>query len=252
MNQEKIGKFISKVRKEKKITQKQLAEKLGITDRAISKWENGKSMPDLALLKPLCDILNITINELLSGEYVDKSEKEERLESNIVNAINYSKKKQNIYELIFLLFILLFGTIMIVMSMSIFSTPISFTLWYSIIGTYNLMIIFSYFLKIIVTNNKAKKYIIILIVGFFTLYFGYLGIVDYINVKNNNAYPDIFVISSATAAISNDTTTNSYSYDTFFYDLYICNVNEEDEYRKLVIDLKHKNIFDRTLKHCNK
>ena len=142
MNQERIGKFISKVRKEKKITQKQLAEKLGITDRAISKWENGKSMPDLALLKPLCDILNITINELLSGEYVDKSEKEERLESNIVNAINYSKKKQNIYELIFLLFILLFGTIMIVMSMSIFSTPISFTLWYSIIGTYNLMIIF--------------------------------------------------------------------------------------------------------------
>ena len=63
MNQEKIGKFISNVRKDKKLTQRQLADKLGITDRAISKWENGKSMPDLSLLKPLCDILDISINE---------------------------------------------------------------------------------------------------------------------------------------------------------------------------------------------
>ena len=61
MNQEKIGKFISNVRKDKKLTQRQLADKLGITDRAISKWENGKSMPDLSLLKPLCDILGIVI-----------------------------------------------------------------------------------------------------------------------------------------------------------------------------------------------
>ena len=76
MNQEKIGKFISKVRKEKKLTQKQLAEKLGITDRAISKWENSKSMPDLSLLKPLCNILDITINELLSGEYINEEKNE--------------------------------------------------------------------------------------------------------------------------------------------------------------------------------
>ncbi len=252
MNQEKIGKFIYEVRKEKKLTQKQLADKLGITDRAISKWENGKSMPDLSLLKPLCDILNISINELLSGAYTSKDEKKDNLEENIVNAINYSKKRQNIYELIFFLFILLFGTIMIVMSMSIFSTPIGFTMWYSIIGTYVLMIVFSYFLKKIITNNKAKKYIIILIVSFFTLYFGYLGIVDYVNVKKNMGYPDIFVVSTATSAISNTTTTNSYSYDTFFYDLYICNVNKENEYRKIVFDLKHKNIFDGTLKYCNK
>ena len=70
MDQIKIGKFISSVRKEKKLTQKQLADKLGITDRAISKWENGKSMPDLSLLKPICDVLDISINELLSGEKI--------------------------------------------------------------------------------------------------------------------------------------------------------------------------------------
>jgi len=245
MNQEKIGKFISKVRKEKKITQKQLAEKLEITDRAISKWENGKSMPDLALLKPLCNILDITINELLSGEYISKEKKEETLEDNIVNAINYSKKKENIYELIFYLFILLFGVIMIVISMSIFSSPIGFTMWYSIIGTYILMIIFSCLLKKTIISNKSEKYIIILIISFFFLYFGYLGIIDFINVKHHNGNPDIFVVSSTI-------TDTSYSYDTFFYDLHICNVNKDDEYRKLVFDLDHDVDLDKINKHCNK
>lgn len=245
MNQEKIGKFISKVRKEKKLTQKQLAEKLGITDRAISKWENSKSMPDLALLKPLCNILDITINELLSGEYISKNEKDENLEKNIVNAINYSKKKQNISEHIFNLFILLFGTLMIIISMAIFSTPIGFTMWYSIIGTYILMIIFSFLLKKFLISNKSEKSIVILIISFFILYFGYLWTIDFINVKKNGANPDIFVVSSTV-------TTFSYSYDTFFYDLHICNLNQEDEYRKLVFDLNHDIDINEINKICGK
>ena len=68
MNQIKIGKFISECRKNKNLTQLQLAEKLGITDRAISKWECGKSMPDASIMLELCDILGINVNELLSGE----------------------------------------------------------------------------------------------------------------------------------------------------------------------------------------
>ncbi|MBQ2873367.1 MAG: helix-turn-helix transcriptional regulator [Bacilli bacterium] len=232
MNQEKIGKFISSVRKEKKITQKQLAEKLGITDRAISKWENGKSMPDLALLKPLSECLDITINELLSGEYISKKEKVENLEENIVNAINYSKKKQYINELIFYLFILLFGSLMIIISMSVFNTPIGFTSCYSIIGTYILMIIFSYLLKKFITSDKEKKYIILLIISFFILYFVYLWLVDFVNVKKNNAYPDIFVTTFGN--IDNDL-----HFDTAFYDLYICNANSEKQYRKIVFDMNH-------------
>ena len=74
MNQEKIGKFIAELRKEKKITQSELAEKLGVTDRSVSNWENGKNMPDLSLFKPLCDILSISINELMSGEKIDNKE----------------------------------------------------------------------------------------------------------------------------------------------------------------------------------
>ena len=64
MNQEKIGRFIAENRKAKKLTQEGLAEKLGITNKSISKWENGNCLPDSSLFKPLCQILDISINEL--------------------------------------------------------------------------------------------------------------------------------------------------------------------------------------------
>ena len=93
MNQEQIGNFIAQLRKEKKMTQIDLASKLGITDRAISKWENGRGMPDLSLLMPLCEILDVSINELLSGARLDNKNYQEKLEENIINAIDYSDKK---------------------------------------------------------------------------------------------------------------------------------------------------------------
>ena len=68
MDQLKIGKFIADCRKQKNLTQMQLAEKLGITDKAISKWERGMAMPDSSIMLELCDILGINVNELLSGE----------------------------------------------------------------------------------------------------------------------------------------------------------------------------------------
>ena len=95
MNQEKIGKFIAENRKKKKLTQSELAERLGVTDRSISNWENGKNMPDLSLFKPLCDNLDITINELISGEKLNNKEYNEKLEENIINTIDYIDKKNN-------------------------------------------------------------------------------------------------------------------------------------------------------------
>ena len=65
MDQEKIGKFIAKLRKENNLTQQELADKLGITDRAISHWENGRCLPDVSLFKDLCCIFNISVNEML-------------------------------------------------------------------------------------------------------------------------------------------------------------------------------------------
>ena len=93
MNQEKIGKFISELRKGKNMTQVDLATKLGVTDRAVSKWENGRGMPDLSLIRQLCDELGITINELLSGERINKKDYEEKFEENILKTIDYTDKK---------------------------------------------------------------------------------------------------------------------------------------------------------------
>jgi len=84
MNQTEIGKFIAKCRKEKKLTQAQLAEKLNITDRVVSKWETGKSMPDSSIMLELCEILGITVNELLSGEEVDMESYEKKADENLI------------------------------------------------------------------------------------------------------------------------------------------------------------------------
>jgi transcriptional regulator with XRE-family HTH domain len=80
MNQIKIGKFIAECRKKNNLTQMQLAEKLNITDRAISKWENGKAMPDSSIMLDLCNELGISVNELLSGEMIEMKEYDKRAE----------------------------------------------------------------------------------------------------------------------------------------------------------------------------
>lgn len=92
MNQEKIGKFISTLRKNKKLTQEQLGERLGVTSKSISRWENGKTMPDLSLLLPLAKELDISVNELLSGEYLNPEIYQEQLENNMINSLIYFKK----------------------------------------------------------------------------------------------------------------------------------------------------------------
>ena len=79
MDQIKIGKFIAECRKKQNLTQAQLAEKLDITDRAISKWETGKAMPDSDIMLDLCDILGIKVNELLCGEMIEIEHKDEQL-----------------------------------------------------------------------------------------------------------------------------------------------------------------------------
>ncbi len=89
----KIGKFISSKRKEKNITQQKLAEILNISDRAISKWENGICLPDANNMPQLCEILNITINDLFSGEVVDMKENEKILEKNLLEMAKLKEEK---------------------------------------------------------------------------------------------------------------------------------------------------------------
>lgn len=87
MNQVKIGKFIAECRKKNGLTQMQLAEKLNITDRVVSKWENGKAMPDSSIMLALCDELKISVNDLLSGEVVIMDNYNEKLENNLLEMV---------------------------------------------------------------------------------------------------------------------------------------------------------------------
>ncbi len=107
MNQQKIGKFIQEKRKEKELSQLELAEKLGVSNRTISKWENGNSMPDYSIINDLCKELDISINELLSGENLTEENYQKKLEENIVSTIDYNNKKRNKRIRKFIIFIIL-------------------------------------------------------------------------------------------------------------------------------------------------
>lgn len=96
MNQEMIGKFIAECRKEKQLTQIQLADKLGITNRAVSKWETGKSIPDVSIMLELCDELEISVNELLCGRHLDMEEEKIENTNNILKVPLLKKKIQNL------------------------------------------------------------------------------------------------------------------------------------------------------------
>ncbi|MBQ4427704.1 MAG: helix-turn-helix transcriptional regulator [Oscillospiraceae bacterium] len=92
MDQIKIGKFIAWKRKEQNLTQAQLAEKLGITDRAVSKWETGKSLPDASIMLEMCALLGITVNDLLCGEVVSMENYNEQMENSLIEMIKQKER----------------------------------------------------------------------------------------------------------------------------------------------------------------
>ena len=93
MDQKKIGAFIARRRKELDMTQKELAEKLGITDRAVSKWETGRSMPDLSLLQPLSHVLKIDVNDLLNGAIISEDKYRKKSGENLISLAELNRLK---------------------------------------------------------------------------------------------------------------------------------------------------------------
>lgn len=93
MNLEKIGKFLKEKRKERGLTQESFAEKLGVSNRSISKWENSKCLPDISLYNDICNILSISLTEFIMGEEVKENIKVKESDQNINNVINEVKKK---------------------------------------------------------------------------------------------------------------------------------------------------------------
>lgn len=232
MDLDKIGKFIALNRKNKGLTQEQLAEKLGVTNKTISRWETGKYMPDLSLLKPLSEELGITLNELLSGEKIKEEKIVENTERNILNTIDYSSKKvENEHKKISIILMIL-GAIISISVLTIFNKESSWCSIYSIIG----IIIFVIGL---VRNLKKFKKIqkigigIVLFIGIFGIFY----IADYLGVKTNNR-PPIYNYEIETTFRE----TKEIAYYSLFYNVYRINADTTNEY--YVIDERKEYNFD--------
>ncbi len=225
MNQEKIGKFIANKRKEQKLTQEELAEKLGITYKAVSKWECGKGLPDASIMIKLCKILKITVNDLLSGEIVDKEQYQQKLEQNIIDTIDYSNKKVDEKNKNIAKIIMFAGLFLTFISFSIFTSESSWGSIYSIIGLIISLIGFS---KI----NKNKSYLkkISYNIIYITLFLIALLIIDYSNVIVNKTAPRFSYLKKSC--------DNMIIYKAPLYNVYRINRNTKNEY--YIIDTKRQ------------
>lgn len=226
MNQEKIGKFIAHCRKNKNMTQQELSEKLGISDRTIGNWENGRNMPDLSLFKPLCELLNISINDLISGERVSEDKYQEKLEENIISAIDYTNKKVSQKNSIIGIILIAFGIMLAITAMSIFPSESSWGSIYSVFGAIVSLIGVSKF-----TNkfNLLKR--VLINFCYFIIFIVMLIIIDYIGVVNLKQAPRF--------SISKIPSETIIYYDTPFYDVVRCNGDSKDEYYKIINNQKY-------------
>ncbi len=226
MDQEKIGKFIAECRKKKNMTQQELAEKLGVSDRTIGNWENGRNMPDLALFKPLCNELDITLNDLMSGEKVDKSNYQEKLEENIINTINYSNKKIKNKNKLLNITLIVFGVLIATTAITIFPSESSWGSIYSVFGAIISLIGVSKFTKRL---NYGKR--LLCNFSYFITFILFLMLIDFISVINIHQAPRF-----ATYKITGE---NAIYYDTIFYDCIRCNVDTDNETFKIIKNQKY-------------
>ncbi len=225
MNQEKIGKFIATCRKEQNLTQEQLAEKLGITYKAVSKWECGKGLPDASIMMELCKILKITVNDLLSGEKVDKEHYQKKLEQNIIDTIDYTDKKVSEKNKSIAMIIMIAGLGLTFIAFTIFPSESSWVSIYSVIGLVISLIGFS---KI----NKKKSYLKRILYNFLyvTVFIIALLIIDYSNVVLNKVPPRFSYLK--------ETGDTMIVYKAPFYNVYRINRNTKNEY--YIIDTKRQ------------
>lgn len=118
MEQVKIGQFIKAIRNEKNLTQRKVAERLNISEKTVSKWETGNGLPEVSLMLPLCELLGISVNELLSGERLDEKQYYHKAEENIMDLLKEKAeaKKKIIMSVIIVLITLLAGFTLIILS----------------------------------------------------------------------------------------------------------------------------------------
>ena len=226
MNQEKIGRFIANCRKQRKMTQSELGEKLGVTEKSVSNWENGRNMPDLSLFKPLCNELNITLNDLLSGEKVTEKEYREKLEENIINTIDYTNKKLENRNNFIGFILITFGILISVSAIAIFPSESSWGSIYSAFGAVVSLIGVSRF-----TRRLTHPKRLLCNFSYFLIFIALLVMIDYIGVVNIHQAPRFSLVK-----VSGE---NIVYYDTPFYDVVRCNVDKDNETFKVIKNQKY-------------
>ena len=229
MNQEKIGKFILDCRKKKNMTQSELAEKLGVSDRTIGNWENGRNMPDLSLFKPLCDELGITINELLSGENIKKEKYQEKFEENIINTIDYSTRKINLSNNVIGYILLSFGILITLSAMTTINSDSSWGSIYSVIGCIISLIGVS---RLIRKLSYPKRTFILF--GYFIIYISALFLIDYVSTVTLKQIPRFCTFKYSNEYI--------YECENPFYNVFKINRDTANEY--IIIDKKKEYNMD--------
>lgn len=220
MDTKKIGKFIAENRKGKGMTQAQLAEKIGVTPKTISRWENGNYMPDIVLLKPLSEELEISLNDLLSGEKIEQEQYQERLEENILNTIDYTNKKTAGKSSLAAIIILISGIICTLCAMTIFPSNSGWGGRFAMLGA----IVALVGATRLTAGLKAIKRILICCV-FFVAYIGLLFGIDYAGAVNIQQAPRFATVITTTFINDN----KIINYHTPFYSVIITNPDTDKE-----------------------
>lgn len=171
MNQIDTGKFIVGCRKEKGMTQAELAERLNITDRAVSKWETGKSLPDASIMLELCDILGVTVNELLSGERIEMNNYEEKVNENLIELKKTNENHINKNVIISILYTI--AMVIGVMVCFICDMAISGTLTWSLIVLVSTLIAWASSFPIVLLGKKGV-FVAMVAVSILTIPFMYI------------------------------------------------------------------------------
>ncbi len=238
MNQEKIGMFIATCRKEKKLTQQILASRLGVSDKTISNWENGRNMPDLSLFIPLCKELDITVNDLISGERIDKNNFKAKAEENVINSLKYSKEKINtIIKMVFECGFL-FGIGLVLISFFIFPNGIGLSLIYILIGIIISTISFWFINKKYFFIKRIIYTIIFLVTSVIIT-----SLIDCYFIVKQREIPKLYI-----GAMSIEDKVDYY--DTFLYDVIICYNSEKNENINIVNN--HQYSFKELETYCKK
>lgn len=225
MDTKKIGAFIAMNRKKKGYTQEQLAEKLGVTNKTILRWENGHYMPDLSLLEPLSKELDITLNELLAGKEIVKEEAMEYSEQNLIQTIDYTDKKIKDEHKKISLFIIGLGIFTSLCAFTVFPSESSWGSIYSMIGLF--LFVVGIFRELKFTSLLKKGLVSTIL---FALLLGIFFIFDYVSV-NQFKQPPIYRLTTTT--VFSEDGNKMIEYQNPFYNVFRINADTPNEYYRI-------------------